>query len=420
MRWSVFVILFFVLLIAMNVYVWWRTSQMLGLRRSLKIALGVFLGSSVLALALGRFVGRDLGSSFFDVLEIAGFCMQLGVLIAAILAIPIELARGFAAVVRRVARRWRSPAPEAREAPREEAGLGAAAPAPSAPTPFERVLSRRGFLATGATSAAFVVGPASSLYGFAHGRHDYTIEDFVAKLPGLPRALDGYTLVQLSDIHFGRYVGERELASAVDLVRSARADAVVLTGDLVDHDPRYVHFLGELVRKLGPLTRDGVFAIPGNHDYYTGVDEVIATIRQGGGTVLRNGAHALGDAGGRFALVGVDDVWAPRNGYGPGPDLDAALREAPRDVPRVLLCHNPEFFPEAAGKVDLMLSGHTHGGQVQLGLNPAELVVPYGYVAGEYQRGDSTLYVNRGFGTAGPPARVGSPPEVTRIVLASS
>lgn len=418
MRWSVFVILFFVLLLAINVYVWWRTSQMLGLRRSLKIGLGVFLGSSALALVLGRFVGRDLGSAFFDVLEIAGFCVQLGVVIAAVLAIPIELVRGLASVVRRVARKVRgvpaTPANaatiEEKEPPRE----------PVTPSAVERVLSRRGFLATGATSAAFVVGPASSLYGFALGRHDYTIEDFVAKLPGLPRALDGYTLVQLSDIHFGRYVGDRELASAVDLVRSARPDAVVLTGDLIDHDPAYVHFIGELVRKLGPITRDGVFAIPGNHDYYTGVDEVIATIRAGGGTVLRNGAHTIGDAGGRFALLGVDDVWAPRNGYDGAPDLDAALREAPRDVPRVLLCHNPEFFPQAAGKVDLMLSGHTHGGQVQLGLNPAELVVPYGYVAGEYKRGDSTLYVNRGFGTAGPPARVGSPPEVTRIVLASS
>jgi uncharacterized protein len=418
MRWSMFVILFFVLLLAINVYVWWRTSEMLGLRRSLKIALGVFLGSSLLALVLGRFVGRDLGSSFFDVLEIAGFCVQLGVVIAAVLAIPIELVRGLASAVRRVARKVRGPVVQKSSPPAALEGT-VPLPEPAAPSAVERVLSRRGFLATGATSAAFVVGPASSLYGFALGRHDYTIEDFVAKLPGLPRALDGYTLVQLSDIHFGRYVGDRELAAAVDLVRSARPDAVVLTGDLIDHDPAYVHFIGELVRKLGPITRDGVFAIPGNHDYYTGVDEVIASIRAGGGTVLRNGAHAIGDAGGRFALVGVDDVWAPRNGYDGAPDLDAALRQAPRDVPRVLLCHNPEFFPEAAGKVDLMLSGHTHGGQVQLGLNPAELVVPYGYVAGEYKRGDSTLYVNRGFGTAGPPARVGSPPEVTRIVLAS-
>lgn len=419
MRWSVFVVLFFVLLLAINVYAWWRTSQMLGLRRSLKISLGVFLGSSGLALVLGRFVGRDLGSSFFDVLEIAGFCVQLGVVIAAVLAIPIELVRGLASVVRRVALKVRGPV-VGKSSPPTAPEEKVSRPESAAPSAVERVLSRRGFLATGATSAAFVVGPASSLYGFALGRHDYTIEDFVAKLPGLPRALDGYTLVQLSDIHFGRYVGDRELAAAVDLVRSARPDAVVLTGDLIDHDPAYVHFIGELVRKLGPITRDGVFAIPGNHDYYTGVDEVIASIRAGGGTVLRNGAHAIGDAGGRFALVGVDDVWAPRNGYDGAPDLDAALRQAPRDVPRVLLCHNPEFFPEAAGKVDLMLSGHTHGGQVQLGLNPAELVVPYGYVAGEYKRGDSTLYVNRGFGTAGPPARVGSPPEVTRIVLASS
>jgi predicted MPP superfamily phosphohydrolase len=90
----------------------------------------------------------------------------------------------------------------------------------------------------------------------------------------------------------------------------------------------------------------------------------------------------------------------------------------PGDLPRVLLCHNPEFFPQAQGKVALQLSGHTHGGQVQLGIRPADLVLPY--VEGLYDEGGSRLYVNRGFGTAGPPARVGAPPEVTLVVLTAA
>jgi hypothetical protein len=85
----------------------------------------------------------------------------------------------------------------------------------------------------------------------------------------------------------------------------------------------------------------------------------------------------------------------------------------------VLLCHNPVYFPEAAGQVALQLSGHTHGGQVNLLVRPADWVLPHGYVAGLYQRKSSQLYINRGFGTVGPPARIGSPPEVSRIVLTS-
>ncbi|MBW2465233.1 MAG: metallophosphoesterase, partial [Deltaproteobacteria bacterium] len=147
---------------------------------------------------------------------------------------------------------------------------------------------------------------------------------------------------------------------------------------------------------------------------------VLAAAEGGGAEVLVNGSRLIGDHGGQFALVGIDDVWTGRNGFDGGPDLDRALLTVPEDMPRVLLCHNPVFFPEAAGRVDLQLSGHTHGGQVNLVVNPAEVVLPYGYVAGLYERGGSTLYVNRGFGTAGPPSRVGSPPEITKVILTAA
>src|SRR5690606_16805714 len=126
------------------------------------------------------------------------------------------------------------------------------------------------------------------------------------------------------------------------------------TGDLVDHDPAYVPDLGRLVRGLGELPiRDGVVVIPGNHDYYTGVEAVLDASRRAGARILRNAGQRIGDVGGAFGLVGVDDVWATRNGYQGGPDLERALAMVPADVPKVLLCHTPVFFPEAAGRVAL-------------------------------------------------------------------
>jgi predicted MPP superfamily phosphohydrolase len=210
------------------------------------------------------------------------------------------------------------------------------------------------------------------------------------------------------------FVGEPELAAAEAMVRRAKPDLVVLTGDLVDHDPRYAPLLGRLVRRLAPLTRDGVVGIPGNHDHYTGVNAVLSSIERGGGRVLVNEGRVIGDPKAGFSLLGVDDVWARGAA---GPDLDRAIAMVPTDLPRVLLCHNPVFFPDAAGHVALQLSGHTHGGQLNPGFQTVDLLMPHGYVRGLYHRGDSRLYVNRGFGTAGPPVRIGSPPEVTRVVL---
>ena len=264
-------------------------------------------------------------------------------------------------------------------------------------------LSRREVLVSG---AAVIAGPTTSTYASLLGRHDYEVEEVEMRLPGWPRALDGYTIVQISDIHIGTFVGDWELRSAVDLIRQAQGDLVVMTGDLLDHDASYAPRLGQLVEELVPLARDGVAACVGNHDYYAGVEEVKDALHRGGARILQNKGVVLGDSGGSFALLGVDDLWA--QGRGAGPDLDAALRDVPPDLARVLLCHQPEFFHDNAGHVQLQLSGHTHGGQVSLGYNPAYAVLPHGYIRGEYEKDGGQLYVNRGFGTAGPPARLPS------------
>jgi predicted MPP superfamily phosphohydrolase len=200
------------------------------------------------------------------------------------------------------------------------------------------------------------------------------------------------------------------------LVRRARADLVVVTGDVVDVDASYAR---SIARKLADLpARDGVTAIVGNHDYYAGAAEVVAALRAAGVDTLVNQGKMMrpGDGGG-FALLGVDDRWATRYRR-PGPELDRALASIRPDAPRILLSHQPTTVDNWAGQVALQLSGHTHGGQINPGFRPAELF--FRYVAGLYEVGGTTLYVNRGFGTVGPPSRIGAPPEITRIVLVAA
>jgi predicted MPP superfamily phosphohydrolase len=343
----------------------------------------------------------------------AGFVAQLAVLVSVILLLPFDLALW----MQRLARRFRQPNT------RRAALSPAATDTPPVARSASEVAPRRTFLAQATVGSAFLIGSSSSLYGSLLGRHDYRVEDVPVRLPGLSRSLDGFTIVQLSDIHVGQFVGEPELAAAEALVRRARPDLIVLTGDLLDHDPRYAAQLGRFARRVGPLAREGVVAISGNHDFYAGIGETVSALEAGGADVLRNRGRVIGGRNG-FALLGVDDVWGRR--FGLGPNLDAALASLPalggstaraRELPRVLLCHNPSFFEESAARVGLQLSGHTHGGQINLLVRPADWVLKNGWVAGHYRERGAQLYVNRGFGTAGPPARVGAPPEVTRIIL---
>ncbi|MDB4936016.1 MAG: hypothetical protein JWP87_2988 [Labilithrix sp.] len=256
-------------------------------------------------------------------------------------------------------------------------------------------------------------------WGMVRGRHAFAVEEVVVRVKGWPRALDGYTIAQVSDVHVGAFVGDRELDEGFDMVKKVRPDLVVATGDLVDFDSSVVGALGR--RLLATGARDGACAILGNHDHYAGAAEVAERLRAMGIRVLSNESVRLraGDGGG-FALLGVDDLHG-RTGRSPGfrgPDLYAAMRGLDEDVPRILLAHQPRYLAESAGRVALQLSGHTHGGQINPGFRPADLVMQY--VAGRYERNGTTLWVNRGFGVAGPPSRIGAPPEVTKIVLVSA
>ncbi|HLM76187.1 MAG TPA: metallophosphoesterase [Polyangiaceae bacterium] len=408
MRFAVFFSVLFVVLTGLCVYIHRRASTVLGLSRRGRRVLGGLLSDAVLRV-------------------ISAFGMTI---LLAVVALPRILVSLVARLVQRKPAVDRSaevaiPAGAAAEVPalkKEENTNTATNTSPAGPAPSEAAvpLTRRAFASRAAAGSAFFIGTGSAAYGAIFGRHDYVIEEVAIPIPGLPKSLDGFSIAQISDIHIGLYVGERELNAAEELIRKARVDLVVMTGDLIDSHARYAPELGRLARRLGPLARRGVVAIPGNHDYFAGIDATLSALRDGGATVLRNSGVTMGDAGGSFALLGVDDVWAARLNPGRGPNLELALASVPRDLPRVLLCHNPVYFPEIAGEVALQLSGHTHGGQVNLVVRPADLVLPYGYVEGQYERNGSKLYINRGFGTAGPPARVQAPPEITRVVLVAA
>lgn len=277
--------------------------------------------------------------------------------------------------------------------------------------------SRRLFLTRAAAVAGLAGGGATAAFGSWRAFTPTRVEEVVVRLPLLPRALDGLTLVQLSDVHLGPFIRRRFMDEVVGAVNALKPDAVMLTGDLVDGAPSE---LGEAAAAFANLrSRFGTFMVTGNHEYYSGDERWAAAFSGLGVEVLRNRHVKLGDrgpGGASLDLVGVDD-WMARARYpGRGYDLEAALAGRAPDRAAVLLAHQPANWRNAASRgVGLQLSGHTHGGQ----LFPMTLLIPlqWEHVAGLYREGDASLYVSRGTGFWGPPMRVGSPPEITKIVL---
>ncbi|MCY1030970.1 metallophosphoesterase [Corallococcus sp. BB11-1] len=281
------------------------------------------------------------------------------------------------------------------------------APEPASPR-------RRAFLTTGVAAGAAVAGATVSTYGAWRAFHPPDVRDIPVRLPRLPKALEGFTLVQLTDIHIGGVLQRRFVDELVARTNALKPDLIAVTGDLVDGT---VTELGRYVGGFGALkARHGAYFITGNHDYYSGADAWVAFMQGLGINVLRNRSVSIGDAGASFDLLGVDD-WSARRLGEPGYDLDAAMRGLRPERASVLLAHQPSNFEEVARRgVGLQVSGHTHGGQMFPGNVLGHLI--WGEQnAGLSRLGDSQLYVSRGCGFVGPPMRVGAPPEIARIIL---
>jgi predicted MPP superfamily phosphohydrolase len=281
-------------------------------------------------------------------------------------------------------------------------------------------VSRRRFLKGSVCGAAGI-----AFYSCVIERHWIEIARRDILLPGLPIAFDGFRIIQLSDIHLDEYTEPVFLRRVIERVNRIEPDAVVLTGDYVSRGLGTIDFAvgaawqcANILNGLGCKQR---YAVLGNHDVIVGAKQVAAALAANGITVLHNASLPIDQSGGRIWLAGLDD---PVNGF-PDPErtIPSSIRHRPNE-PIVLLCHAPDYadhlLAHAPGQaVSLMLSGHTHGGQVRLPLLGALELPELGrkYVEGLFQLGGLQLYVNRGIGTVGVPFRLDCPPEITVITL---
>jgi len=256
---------------------------------------------------------------------------------------------------------------------------------------------------------------AVTLVGLVNARRLARVKHVDVPVVGLPPALNGYTIAQISDVHVGPTIKRKYVSAIVDKVNSLGADAIAITGDLVDGT------VARLARHTAPLARlsapDGTFFVTGNHEYYSGADAWIAELRRLGVTVLMN-EHVVRTRGAASLMIaGVADYTAHHFNPAHKSDPRQAAHGAPKGLAlRVLLAHQPRTATAAAeAGFDLQLSGHTHGGQ----FFPWNLFVPLQqpYVSGLNRLGTMWIYTSRGTGYWGPPKRFGAPSEITLVRL---
>jgi predicted MPP superfamily phosphohydrolase len=268
------------------------------------------------------------------------------------------------------------------------------------------------------TAAAVPAGGlALSLIGLINARRTARVVRVRVPIAGLPAALEGFRIVQISDIHVGPTIKRDYLEAIVARVNALQPDLVAITGDLVDGS------VAELAEHVAPLaglrSRHGSYFVTGNHEYYSGVHGWVRELQRLGMRVLHNEHVVLRHEGAALVVAGVPDYGGHHFDAQHRSDPAAALHGAPSGVPRVLLAHQPRTAPAAAAAgFDLQLSGHTHGGQFL----PWTFLVPLQqpYTAGLHQLGRLWIYVSRGTGYWGPPKRIGAPSEIAELLLAPS
>jgi hypothetical protein len=281
-------------------------------------------------------------------------------------------------------------------------------------------ITRRKFLKQGLALAAGL-----AVYAGEIERHFISVTHHETAIQGLPPAFEGARIAQLSDIHLDEYTEPVFLEHAVKMVNNLNPDFVFLTGDYVTDGIAPNRFAvgaaWQCANILRNLTCPQRYAVLGNHDVAVGSTEVQTALIDNGIPVLVNTSTPIERAGGRIWLAGLDDA---SDG---NPQLDLAIPTRIRGIaaePVILLCHEPDFadtvsMSPAGQAVALMLSGHTHGGQVRVPLIGAIALPPLGrkYVEGWFRFGNMQLYVNRGLGTVGVPFRFNCPPEISVITL---
>lgn len=274
-------------------------------------------------------------------------------------------------------------------------------------------MNRKEFLKVAGVALGGGMLAATSYLAINDESQDPVVDRVPIRLKNLHPALEGFTILQMTDLHLYPLTQPPLIEKSVAMANSLNPDLVVLTGD-------YVWQILEAIDELAPIlaglnARYGVYSTLGNHDYWLDADVISATLEAAGLPVLVNQGLTIQQGGGSFYLAGLDDGWSGN------PDLDATLEGAKPDDRVILLCHEPDLADPISidGRVDLQLSGHTHGGQIRIpGIGA--LILPYlgrKYDFGLYEVNNMLLYTNRGIGVISEPVRYNCPPEITQFVL---
>jgi len=282
--------------------------------------------------------------------------------------------------------------------------------------------TRRTFLKI-ATASGLTAAAGFGLEGIAEGYSQAVVEKHDVSYDLLDGATKPITIIHVTDCHFGMFFGPHQLSNLVDHLNSLEGDALCITGDVFHSAPTVVEQATPLLKKLRPR-RLGSFAVLGNHDFYAGEIRSVESLKAAGLTLLRNQWVTLRVGSSNIHLGGLDDPWRIPRGQLYFPGFDALVRRMPAESGlRILLSHRPGILPQAAKQeIDLILAGHTHGGQIVVplpgskrGLSVAAMISEY--TQGWYKRGASRMYLNRGVGFTFLPWRIHCPPEIALIRL---
>ena len=277
---------------------------------------------------------------------------------------------------------------------------------------FGQTMSARNPLFYKRALVASVAGTVLIIGGWAlYEARKFRVTRLEIPLAGLPPELEGFSIVQASDIHYGMLTRNQELSRILSRVNDLQPDVVAITGDLVDES---VSHMEEMRIPLSRIkSRQGVFAVTGNHEYYAGVERAVAIMKAANIRVLRNEALVLP---GGLQILGIDDPTGSRRMKEPTPDFERLIASIDPQKPCILLYHQPIGFEKTASVgIGLQLSGHTHGGQLFPVIYISKMIYPR--TPGLHKFANSYLYVSWGVGTWGPPMRFRAPPELVYIRL---
>lgn len=274
-------------------------------------------------------------------------------------------------------------------------------------------MNRRTFFKT--TAGVLTAGVAAgTCYGFAEAG-GFEVTRPTVSVPNLPASFDGLRIAFITDLHHGPYTGLPFITSVVRATQVLNPDLILLGGDYCLREGKYIRPCLEVLKSLSaPL---GVYGVLGNHDYTHGLEETQRELRRAGVEELTNGGVWVRRGNDRVRLAGVDDLWWGK------PDAGVAIGDVKAEDAVVLLSHNPDYCETLRDpRVGLVLSGHTHGGQVRVpGMRNPFIPSRYGekYSHGLVDAPSCRVYVSRGLGATGMPVRYNCPPELTLVTLSA-